>query len=88
VDSTFASRESLFICASWRLYLAAAEATLQTCKLIEFENQSKNLTHQYDQVDEDTAQEQHYSASQYVGGIDPGMLENQFHKETRKQRSK
>jgi hypothetical protein len=85
VDSTFASRESLFICASWRLYLAAAEATLQTCKLIEFENQSKNLTHQYDQVDEDTAQEQHYSASQYVGGIDPGMLENQFRKETRKQ---
>jgi hypothetical protein len=85
VDSTSASRESLLISAGWRLYLAAAEATLQTCKQVECENHSKNVTHQCDQIDEDTAQEQHYSASQYVGGIDPDMLENQFRKETRKQ---
>jgi hypothetical protein len=54
------SRELLLTSASWRLYLSAAEATLQTYKLLELENKKQKIT---DQLNEGVANQQFVNLS-------------------------
>ena len=78
------SLEVMLTCASWRLYESTAEAMLLTNKLLLHEKKPRSP-----QIPD----EGHITAlggsaiSRYVGGMDPDILEVQFHDELKKNRN-
>lgn len=84
VDADAFSLEVMLTCASWKLYESTAEAMLLTNKL---------LLHEKKPRPPQIPDEGHITASggstisRYVGGMDPDILEIQFHEELKRNRN-